>query len=643
VALRPTSARWFEIVVPEGDVDDAMEALARRGQVQFEWAGEPNAADRMQSLAEPIARYRALAAAHARYWPPPVFERRCCTLPVDISAQAAMRQIERWLGAAAPCLERVAELHDRRRVMSGWGVLLPALAKQSPTLDLGALTAAGPVLAGVCVLPAEGADAVPGAAADSVPQLQAALLELPVVLDGSQARLGVIPATDRDRLCERVVAQGGECLPIPAWFSGTADEVAATLPCRLRETEAELARLEEQLRGLAIARGLDRAAGVLERIDWFRDTASNIRCDEGVCWITGWTSTADAEVMDRALADVGVNARVAFPAPPRDAASPSVLTQPRWLAPFDVFTRAVGVPTVTEADPTTWVALMVPLLFGYMCGDVGHGAVIALIGLLLRRRTRLWPLLVVCGIAAMGFGAIFGDVFGYGHIIEPLWVHPLDAPLQVLAAPLLFGALVLTLGLLLHLVQSCWRGQGRSEGVADAAQLLIYWGALLAVVDPRALWLMPAGALLCLGNRLWVQRDPRVLVAGLGHLLEATFSLLLNTLSFARVGAFALAHAALETTVVTIAADVPGTAATVLIVVLGNLFVIVLEGLVVSIQTSRLVMFEFFVRFFEGGGRRFEPAASPPRGLRSAHQPAMGGNSSAMSSALKAGRTSAPR
>jgi V/A-type H+-transporting ATPase subunit I len=101
---------------------------------------------------------------------------------------------------------------------------------------------------------------------------------------------------------------------------------------------------------------------------------------------------------------------------------------------------------------------MVPLLFGYMCGDVGHGAVIALIGLLLRRRTRLWPLLVVCGVAAMGFGVVFGDVFGYGHIIEPLWVHPLDAPLQVLAVPLLFGALVLTLGLVLHLVQSCWRG-----------------------------------------------------------------------------------------------------------------------------------------------------------------------------------------
>jgi len=305
---------------------------------------------------------------------------------------------------------------------------------------------------------------------------------------------------------------------------------------------------------------------------------------------------------------------VTFADPPADAALPSVLRHPRWLAPFEVFTRAVGVPGVTEADPTTWVALLVPLLFGYMCGDLGHGAVIVAAGLLLRRRSPLWPLLVVCGGAAMGFGILYGEVFGIGGVMPPLWLHPLDHPLTLLGVPVLFGALVLTVGLTLHTVQSCWRGQGRSEGVADAAQMLVYWGVLLAFLHPAALWLIPVGAALCMGNRLLVEREAVAVAAGFGQLVETTFSLLLNTLSFARVGAFALAHAALETAVFAIADGVSGIAGRLLVIVLGNLVVIVLETVVVSIQTSRLVLFEFFVRFFEGGGRRFEPAGPPPRG-----------------------------
>jgi V/A-type H+-transporting ATPase subunit I len=616
MALRPSSARWFELVVPEQDVDDAMEALAGRGQVQFEWSGERNTAQQLQSLAEPIARYRALAAAHGHYWPEPVFEKRCCTLPVDVSVQAALRQIERWLAAAEPLLARVAELRERRRTLQLWARLLPLLAEHAPDLEPLALASAGPVLAGVCVLlPKNEAKPVSDHAPDH-PQTGAVpegALTLTIDLGDLQARLGLVAAAEREQLCEQLQAQGGECLPIPDWFHGQAASCAAELSFRLSMAERELVGLEQELRRLADARGVDRAVAVLERIDWFRDTASNIQCEGNMCWITGWTSEPDAKAFDQALRGVGIDAKVSFAEPPREAERPAIVRHPRWLQPFEVFADAVGVPSVTEADPTTWVALLVPLLFGYMCGDVGHGAIIAAAGLLLRRRTRLWPLLVVCGAASMAFGFVYGDLFGYEHLLEPLWLRPLEEPLTVLLVPVLFGALVLSVGLLLHLVETCWRGQGRSEGVADAAQMLTYWGTLLAFVDPKALWLIPAGALLCAGNRLWTARDPLVLIAGLGELTEATFSLLLNTLSFIRVGAFALAHAALVSAVLSIADGVSGTAASIIILVLGNLFVIVLEGLVVSVQTSRLVLFEFFVRFFEGKGRGFEPAPLPPR------------------------------
>ncbi len=100
-------------------------------------------------------------------------------------------------------------------------------------------------------------------------------------------------------------------------------------------------------------------------------------------------------------------------------------------------------------------------------------------------------------------------------------------------------------------------------------------------------------------------------LAAIGHLLESGMQILVNTLSFARVGAFALAHTSLSVAVVSMAEAAPWWAAA-LILVLGNGLIIALEGLVVSIQTTRLVLFEFFNRFLRGTGRVFRPLPSPP-------------------------------
>ena len=87
--------------------------------------------------------------------------------------------------------------------------------------------------------------------------------------------------------------------------------------------------------------------------------------------------------------------------------------------------------------------------------------------------------------------------------------------------------------------------------------------------------------------------------------------LLINSISFVRVGAFALAHAGLSLAFVIMAESVDSVVAGVLIMVLGNVVVILLEGLVVTIQTTRLVLFEFFIRFLRTGGRTFQPLAAP--------------------------------
>jgi len=598
--LRASPAQWFEIVVASENATETMEVLARQGQMQFEWTGEPSAASQLQRLREPLKRYRGLAAELSGYWPPPAFEKRSCMLPVEVAAEAAIQQLERWQAAATPLVERLDRLRHERAALQRWRPVLGALV--GVDLDLRALATAGPILSGFCAV-------VP--AGTAVPEV-IGRLQVEARFDGRRAVLGVVPAAERSRLCDEVGARGGECLAIPEWFPESAEACTAALPDRAGEIDRDIRHLEGELRTLGETHGVHHASGVLNRLEWFLATAENIRCDGHYCWITGWTSETDAGELNRALWDAGIEATVAFLDAPGDAASPSLTHHRPWLRTFEVFTHAVGVPGMTEVDPTSWLALLVPVIFGYMCGDVGHGLVIVTAGLLLRSRTELWRLLVVCGIAATGFGFVYGDVFGYHQLVRPLWIKPLEHPLEILLVPVVAGALVLSAGVLLHVVQTCWRGQGQSEGVAGAAQLLVYWGILLAFLDVRLAWFSAAGVALCLGNRLWRERTPRVLLIGIGHQLQSTFGLLINTLSFVRVGAFALAHSALESAIITVAAGIESGVASASVLVVGNLLIVLLEGLVVSVQTTRLVLFEFFMRFYGGHGRPFRPAAVPP-------------------------------
>lgn len=597
--LRPYGAYWFEVVVPYGDVEDAMEALARHAEVQFEWHGDHGARNQIDALQGPLALYRILSNQYARFWPPLVLRNRCCDPSIELALEAALARIHHWVSAAKPKLDQYDHLLEERAALGIWPSILNAFVETR--IDLGRLAEAGPVFSGACVV---------------LPPRSQRLnlangLEAQVSLGDGRAILVLVPSEDLEPLRSRVSALGGQCLGIMDWFEGDVSSCAELLRARRVRVDRRMDTLEAQLRALALENGVDQAAAVLERIDWFQQHARDIQCDDGVCWITGWTSEPNRALLEGALREIDVQSPVMFRDPPDSAITPSVSANPTWLRPFEIFTRAIGVPGLQEADPTTWVALLVPLLFGYMCGDVGHGVVIILAGLLLRNRTTLWPLLVFCGIAATGFGFVFGDVFGLEHLIEPLWIRPMDEPLLILLVPVVAGTLVLTLGVVLHAVQTCWRGEGGSRGVADAAQLLVYWGLLLLILDPRWGWLAVAGAMLCVANRLRGRPTPANFVEGVGHLAQGTFEMLMNTLSFARVGAFALAHAALESTVVILAEDAALPGLTFLVLALGNLLIIVLEGVVVSVQTTRLVLFEFFARFFTGEGRQLQPTLAP--------------------------------
>jgi len=192
-----------------------------------------------------------------------------------------------------------------------------------------------------------------------------------------------------------------------------------------------------------------------------------------------------------------------------------------------------------------------------------------------------------------------------------VWVPPLENPLLVLGVPLAGGAALLLLGLLINAFESYWRGKLRHWLAGDAGLVLVYAGLLAAPFDTSGFFVAAIGGLAPVVGHLLLTRRLRPTLAAIGALLEHTLQLFLNTLSFVRVGAFALAHAGLSTAMMSLAEGAESALGHGLVLVAGNAVIIVLEATVVSVQTTRLVLFEFFTRFFVSKGRAFRPLPPP--------------------------------
>jgi V/A-type H+-transporting ATPase subunit I len=268
-------------------------------------------------------------------------------------------------------------------------------------------------------------------------------------------------------------------------------------------------------------------------------------------------------------------------------------------------------PSRNEADPSVLLAVAVPLMFGYMFGDVGQGLVVAAAGFLLRKRFAIARLFIAGGLAATLFGFLFGSMFGV-HAFHALWVAPLDHPLEILVAPLYGGAALLTVGLVLNALEAWWRGELATWITTDAGYVAAYLGVLGGFLHPLGFAIAGLGALVfCVGHG-WHAGSLRAAFVASAELVERLLQILINTLSFARVGAFALAHAGLSSAIVALMDAADSFALKALVLVAGNAIVLVLEVMVVSIQTTRLVLFEFFTRFLTAEGRIFRPLPSPP-------------------------------
>ncbi|MGW2642847.1 V-type ATPase 116kDa subunit family protein [Streptomyces sp. NPDC001348] len=353
-----------------------------------------------------------------------------------------------------------------------------------------------------------------------------------------------------------------------------------------------------------------------------------------VAALAGWCPAGEvARVADRLAAAGG--ALLPLPFPP--GTDPPTLLRPGRSVSFSPLVTTYGTPAYADLDPSWPAGLAYVVMFGMMFGDVGHGALLLLAALVLRagrprrlaRLRRLWPFLAGAGVASVLAGAAYGEFFGPTGLLPALWLSPLDSPARLLAAAVAFGAGLLAVAHAAGAVNRV-REDGWATGLYAAsgcAGLLFYLG-LAAAAAGLLLHRPPAavvgGALAVAGLALVALGLFRATAGGRAGLAETVVRLFdvvvrtgTNTLSFARLAAFGLTHAALADLVWRGTTGLAGrggasVAGAVLLFAVGTAVSFLLEALVAGVQALRLEFYELFSRIFETEGRPFRPWHVPP-------------------------------
>ncbi len=427
---------------------------------------------------------------------------------------------------------------------------------------------------------------------------------------------------------------------IPEAVQGTSADTIARLESEIRSLrhEQEMAdrTLEQWLESIRPEFGLlmNRLAYMSKSVE-IKNHCAHTR---DVFHLVGWMP-ADAFTRLEATLDPmdGVMVDSEDPANIAHATPPTILKNARFFKPFESIVTMYGLPSHNEMDPTKFVTVTFILMFGFMFGDIGQGILLALLGLFLyMRKSMLGGVMMYAGISSTVFGFLYGSFFGSEEIVHAVWLSPIasaDNINTLMFVSIGYGALIVLTSMGFSMYNAVRTHEwGRllfdRNGLAG---LLFYGGILVVVIDGvltgnfkltgivlAVVILLPLVLMLLKEplERLLEKKRP-VFPAEKGmyfteagfELFETILGFISNTISFIRVSAFAMNHAGFELAVWTLYRMMdhsPGGYAT---LVLGNLLIMVLEGMIVGIQCLRLEYYESFGRFYRGEGTPFLPLA----------------------------------
>ena len=473
----------------------------------------------------------------------------------------------------------------------------------------------------------------------------------PVVwLAGTQANADVLERAARSAYLSP--------LTLPEEYQGTPAKIIAALQTTIESTNRKIADLEVTLAQIGKTR-IEQLRALLWDVHASRVMAEAIVRFGQLRYtyvVTGWVQSDDMESLTQRLKTASKEILIETLPTTRSGFNsnvPVAMQNSKFLKPFQMLVNTYSRPRYGELDPTWFIVFMFPFLFGAMFGDIGQGLVLALLGYLMASKkvkalsglSGLGGVVALCGASATLFGFLYGSIFGFeedvhifGMKLEPLWISPIHHIMDVLMVAVGAGVVLLILAYLIGIFNYTVSkerghllfGHNGIAGFVLYLSLLGFGGASFGVlpVSPTvflALAIFAGIGVLFSEVFIHLVEGHRPLIdGGIGtyliqagvELFEVIISMLSNTLSYVRVGAFAVAHGGLSQAIFILArlagGGEDGGFGYWITIILGNLFIIGFEGLIVGIQTMRLSYYEFFSKFFTGGGMRFEPLTLKP-------------------------------
>jgi len=427
-----------------------------------------------------------------------------------------------------------------------------------------------------------------------------------------------------------------EVLHIPANyeeldFKGDINSTIATLNAKLETLDDNIAIIsEEKLRLIGINKDdIGSAYAKIKTLYYGQNIKKYItKTTEQFFIFSGFISKNDAKILQE---EIERDPSIILTIDSSDLTPPTKLKNNKFVKPFELFLKAYGTPKYNEIDPTPFLAVMYTLLFGLMFGDVGQGGIISLIGLWLDRNAKtdniknFGKILFQIGISSMVFGVLYGSIFGFEHILPTVWMKPIENINFMLLLSVGLGLVLVATGIILNIINGIKQKDFLKVFVGQNSVLgLVFYigviGLFFSILSGRVflsafiffffVTLPFISILLKEYLTIWLEGTSTEESGGMLALRSGieTFETMLtyftNTLSFIRVGAFTLSHAGMMGVVFLLSQN-RNFGTSFLIILLGNIIVMVLEGFVVGIQVLRLHFYELFSRFFVAGGKEF--------------------------------------
>ncbi|MGI6328007.1 MAG: V-type ATP synthase subunit I [Dethiobacteria bacterium] len=405
-------------------------------------------------------------------------------------------------------------------------------------------------------------------------------------------------------------------------IKGTAAQAVGTLEKDLEkigQKRKELLKTIEEL--LAYRQHLMAYSDFLENERDKNEAISKFARTESAFLLEGWIPAPAVSDLEKLLTEKTETTVLIIHDPDPEEKVPVLLRNSGAADAFEVVTRLYSTPSRRDIDPTPLIAPFFFVFFGICLTDAGYGVILSLLALFIMRKLKLGgmgkqliKLLFLGGISSFIFGVLMGGWFGDLIKLRPLWFNPLDDPMRMLIFSFILGFIQIFFGMGVRAYQEIKAGRVL-DAVFDQGLWFVFLIGLVSLALPQfsaaGKWLAVGGAL---GLILTQGRSQKGLIkkffSGLLSLYDVT-GYLSDVLSYSRLLALGLATGVIATAINTmsglLAGSVPGVIIMVFFLIGGHFFNLMIGSLGAYVHTSRLQYIEFFGKFFEGGGKPFQP------------------------------------